>query len=249
MIKALLLDLDDTLLGNNTQTFMERYFALLGEYARPVFDQAVFLPALIRSTQATISNIDPALTNAEVFWANFEELTGGRRTDLEPFFRRFYETEFPRLRSSVAVRPAAAELIQAAQRRGLAVVIATNPLFPFTAIEQRLEWAGIPVTLYPYALVTAYENMHATKPQPDYYREILDLIGRTPEEALMAGDDWKNDIAPATKAGLHTYWITNGETSPPDPAMIRGQGTLDELARIVIDGDLNQLVDPRSPEF
>jgi FMN phosphatase YigB (HAD superfamily) len=242
MIKALLLDLDDTLLGNNTSAFMEHYFALLDEYTRPVFDQADFLPALLRSTQATIVNTDPALTNAEVFWANFEALMGGRRNDLEPFFRRFYETEFPRLRSSIEIRPAAAELIQAAHQQNLAIVIATNPLFPLTAIEQRLEWAGIPITRYPYALVTAYENMHATKPQPAYYCEILDLIGRSPEEALMAGDDWKNDIAPAAAAGLHAYWITDGQTQPPDPALICGQGTLDELTRIVVDDGLGQLI-------
>jgi FMN phosphatase YigB (HAD superfamily) len=247
MIKALLLDLDDTLLGNNTQTFMEHYFALLDEYARPVFDQAIFLPALIRSTQTTIINTDPALTNAEVFWANFEVLTGGRRSDLEPFFQRFYETEFPRLRSSIEVRPAAAELIQAAHHHNLAIVIATNPLFPLTAIEQRLEWAGIPVTRFPYALVTAYENMHATKPQPAYYHEILGMIGYSPCEAIMAGDDWKNDITPATQAGLHAYWITNGQAEPPDPALICGQGTLDELSQVVVNGDLNQLVTSSTP--
>ena len=87
-IQAILLDLDDTLLGNNTAEFMQRYFALLGEYARPMMDNDTFLPHLIQATQAAIRNTDPAHTNAEIFWANFEALTGGRRAELEPVLVR-----------------------------------------------------------------------------------------------------------------------------------------------------------------
>ena len=130
MIQALLLDLDDTLLGNDIDTFMKGYFALLSAYARPLFDEATFLPHLIQATQAVIADTDPRRANHEVFWQAFEGLTGGRRAELEPFFQRFYDTEFARLRPSTVARPAAAALVGAALDRGLAVVIATNPLFP-----------------------------------------------------------------------------------------------------------------------
>ncbi len=241
MLRAILFDLDDTLLGNDTESFMRRYFALLNDYAQPVMDSATFLPHLIQATQAAIRNIDPAHSNAEVFWANFEALTGGRREELEPFFSRFYEMDFARLRPGVAVRPAAARLVRAAVDRGLAVVIATNPLFPATAIEQRLAWAGVPVDEYPYALVTSYENMHAAKPQPAYYREILAAIGCPPEMAIMVGDDWQNDIAPAAEVGLYTYWIAPADAEPPDPALVDGQGSLDVFAELVAGGWLEKL--------
>lgn len=244
MIQALLLDLDDTLLGNDLDTFMKGYFALLGDYARPVFDEAAFLPHLIQATQAMIADTDPQLTNDQVFWRAFEGLTGGRRTDLEPFFLRFYDTEFTRLRPSTVARPAAAALVRAALDRGLAVVIATNPLFPRVAIEQRLEWAGIAVADHPYALVTSYENMHAAKPQPAYYREILSLVGQPPARALMVGDDWRNDIAPAAAAGLHTYWIAAPDAAPPNTAFISGQGALDDLLARVAGGWLAQVGGP-----
>ena len=224
-IQAILLDLDDTLLGNNTAEFMQRYFALLGEYARPMMDNDTFLPHLIQATQAAIRNTDPAHTNAEIFWANFETLTA-------------------RLRPATQVRPAAAHLVRAAFDRGLAVVIATNPLFPATAIEQRLAWAGVPVNEYPYALVTTYENMHAAKPQPAYYREILAAIDCPPARALMVGDDWKNDIAPAAAVGLYTYWIAPVDTVPPDAALLNGQGSLDVLAERVAGGWLERLGRP-----
>jgi FMN phosphatase YigB (HAD superfamily) len=243
-IQAVLLDLDDTLLGNNTAAFMQRYFALLGEYARPVMDNDTFLPHLIQATQAAIRNTDPAHTNAEIFWANFEALTGGRRAELEPFFRRFYDNDFANLRPATQVRPAAVHLVRAAFDRNLAVVIATNPLFPATAIEQRLAWAGVPVDEYPYALVTTYENMHAAKPQPAYYREILAAIDCPPQRALMVGDDWKNDIAPAAAVGLYTYWIAPADAAPPDPTLLNGQGSLDVLAELVAGGWLERLGRP-----
>ncbi len=241
MIEAVLFDLDDTLLGNNTAAFMKRYFALLGDYAGQVMDSATFLPHLIQATQAAIVNTDPAHSNAEIFWANFEQLTGGQRAELEPFFTRFYESEFARLRPETVTRPAAAHLVRAAFDRGLAVVIATNPLFPATAIEQRLAWAGVPVDANPYALVTTYENMHAAKPQPAYYREILAAIGCAPDQALMIGDDWRNDIAPAAEVGLFTYWIAPAGAAPPNAALLNGQGSLDVLAELVAGGWLEQL--------
>lgn len=241
MIQSLLLDLDDTLLGNNVETFMKGYFSLLSDYARPHFDEATFLPSLIQGTQAMMRNTDPALTNAQVFWQNFESLTGGTRDELEPFFMDFYDQAFLRLRATTEVRPAAADLVRMAMERGLSVVVATNPLFPPHAIEHRLEWAGLPVTEYNFALVTHYDNMHAAKPQPAYYREVLAAVGVRPENALMVGDDWKNDIAPAAEAGLYTYWIADADATPPDSTILHGQGTLDALAESVADGWLEKL--------
>lgn len=241
MIQSLLLDLDDTLLGNDVETFMKGYFSLLSTYARPHFDEETFLPPLIQSTQAMIRNTDAGLTNAQVFWQSFEALTGGRRDELEPFFMSFYDDDFLRLRSYTNVRPAAARLVDLAIERGLSVVVATNPLFPPRAIEHRLEWAGLPINEYNFALVTHYDNMHAAKPQPAYYREVLAAVGVEPENALMVGDDWKNDIAPAAEAGLHTYWIADADATPPDPTILHGQGTLDALVERVADGWLEQL--------
>jgi FMN phosphatase YigB (HAD superfamily) len=240
MIKAVLFDLDDTLLGNEVDTFMKQYFALLGDYARPYLDRQQFLACLVQSTRATIANVDPALSNADVFWATFEALTQLRRAEMEPFFVGFYEREFPRLRSATRVRPEAEPLVSRAFEAGLQVVIATNPLFPRTAIEQRLAWAGVPVDRYPYALVTTYENMHAAKPQPAYYREILDTLDVEPGEAIMVGDDWGNDIVPAAGLGLATYWVAPDGAAPPAP-LARGHGSLADLQRLLDDGWLERL--------
>jgi HAD superfamily hydrolase (TIGR01549 family) len=54
---------------------------------------------------------------------------------------------------------------------------------------------------FEYAFVPSFASVHFGKPQPEYYAELLARTGKRPAEALMVGDDWKNDIVPATLAG------------------------------------------------
>lgn len=215
MLQAILFDLDDTLLGNNMDHFLPGYFALLGEYAARYFSPEKFIEELLVCTEGMVRNIDPSQSNREVFWGLFEQRTGLNANELEAFFDRFYREQFHQLRSRTQKRPFAVKLVDYCLRHNLDVVVATNPLFPRTAIEARLAWAGLPVAQYDFALVTTYENMHAAKPQPAYYAEILDKISCVPEQALMVGNDWQNDILPAHSLGIQTYWLSlDGEPLP-----------------------------------
>jgi FMN phosphatase YigB (HAD superfamily) len=234
-IRTILLDLDDTLLGNDVQAFLPRYFALLGHHATPYLEPERSLKELVRCTRVMAVSPGGCTLLHELFWSCFQERTGLVAANIEPFFDQFYRTEFRRLASLTQVRPAAGNLLQSCFERGLKVVIATNPMFPSIAIEQRLEWAGIPVTDYAYDLVTSYDNMHATKLWPVYYIEILDKISCQPERAMMVGDDWSNDIVPAVETGMCTFWINHGE-STPDERLLSGSGTLEELHQLLLAG-------------
>ncbi len=241
MIEAILFDLDDTLLVNDSRAFMNSYFSLLSQFAEPLMEPRSFLDNVTRATRTTILNTDAALTNSDVFWAEFETLSGQRRTDLEPFFADFYTHEFSKLRTGTEQEPRAVNLVEMALADGRQVVIATNPLFPQIAIEQRLAWAGLPVDNHNFALVTTYEGMHAAKPQPAYYEEILTLIDVSPARAIMVGNDWVNDIEPAAAVGLHTFWINRNGDAPPKPALADAYGTLDDLYERVAEGWLDEL--------
>jgi HAD superfamily hydrolase (TIGR01549 family) len=242
MISAILFDLDDTLLGNNMDTFMPGYFSLIGAHAQPVMaDSEKFLRELMVCTEAAIANTDPELSNREVFWQVFQQRNGLDPAELEPFFDQFYREEFPKLQEVTVKRPAAAKLVQFAFDRGLKVVVATNPLFPRLAVEQRLAWAGVPVTDYAFDLVTTYENMHSAKPHQSYYEEILDEIDVPPARALMVGDDWEQDIEPAAALGMYTYWLPGEETAVPDPDLVDAYGPLDHLYQRFQQGWLEEL--------
>ncbi len=234
MLKAILFDLDNTLLGNSMEAFIPAYFQALTRHAAHLIPPDRLIPELLRATQAMEANDGHGLTNEETFAAVFYPALGYEPGELKPLFEQFYAQEFPKLRPLTRTLPEARPLVEWAFERGLQVAIATNPLFPRMAIEQRLEWAGVPVTEFDYALVTSYEIMHATKAHPAYYRETCARLCRQPGECLMVGDDWERDIAPAASVGIPAYWIAEpGEAPPADDVTPVGQGTLTDLWKMV----------------
>lgn len=232
MITTVLLDLDDTLLGNPTQQFIERYFAALSGY----LSESVSGP-LVRSARAIMGPGDPTLTNSERFFEALLPALTIPREEFETTVTAFYRDAFPALREVTTRRPTARRLVDALLARGYTVVVATNPFFPREAVEQRLAWAGVPVDEVPFALVTHLENMHFVKEHPAYYEETLARVGAAPGEAVMVGDDWYNDIVSAWQAGLLTYWLgtPGAEPEPSGAAQADGCGTLDDFAQAALD--------------
>jgi FMN phosphatase YigB (HAD superfamily) len=229
MLKAVLFDLDDTLLGNSMETFLPAYFQALTRYLDHLVPPERLITQLMRATEAMNANCNRHITNEEAFASIFYPAMKRDRPTLEQVFQRFYAKEFPKLRSLTQRRQEARPLVARALERELQVAVATNPLFPRVAVEQRLAWAGVSVDDFDFALVTTYENMHATKSHPAYYREVLGRLQRRPDECLMVGDSWEMDVLPASSVGLHVYWVTE-ESEPPLPDLsLAGHGTLADL--------------------
>jgi len=232
MIRALLFDLDNTLLRNDMDRFIPAYLAALSRHMAPLFAPDPFIRHLMRATEAMVADTDPWRTNMEVFDAVFFPSLGRSRQELEPLFEDFYVHHFPRLRELTRPDPAARPLVEWAFAQGYQVAVATNPLFPRTAIEQRLAWADVPVSDFPYHWITSYENMHAAKPHPAYYLEIAQRLDRLSEQCLMIGDDWLMDIRPALEIGMSAFWIAApDQPSPAEEPAPTGQGSLADFGR------------------
>jgi FMN phosphatase YigB (HAD superfamily) len=225
-IRAVLFDLDDTLLENDMNRFVKEYFRLLTPHMAHLVPPEKFVSALLHATYAMVKNGDAAVTNRQAFIDDFFPRVGWTAEEMMPLFDEFYAVQFDKLRFLTRPNPSARAAIQAAFDAGCDVVIATNPIFPETAIRQRMEWAG--VADFPFKLVTSYEVMHAAKPNSRYYSEILERISRSPDECIMVGDDWGNDIAPAMKINLQVFWVntTTDSMNALDPA---ARGTLAEF--------------------
>lgn len=241
MVKTVLFDLDNTLLGNSMDTFLPQYFGLLAEFASREVGIEDFVPHVLKASEVLANNTDPGLTNSDVFWREMVSLCGISQAQGIPAFDAFYRHEFNQLKPVTTTWPEAADLVRTCFDHDVKVVIATNPMFPRTAVEARLEWADVPVSEFPYDLVTSVENMHAAKPHEAYYREILSKINCLPHETLMVGDDWYNDIEPAASVGLFTYWIQLPGTEPPDPNLPDAYGPLAQLLTKVESGWLQRL--------
>jgi len=234
-LTTILLDLDDTLLESNMAQFIPAYLDKLAEALADFAPKERLKSLVLKATASMVANQDPDVTNEQAFRDAFFPTLGGQSEEIKGAVDRFYHLVYPSLKSYVTLRPEARFLVHHLVTSGHKVVIATNPLFPCTAIEQRMGWAGI--LGFPYTLITCQENMHSCKPSLAYYKEILRLVKAVPAETLMVGDDPKNDIVPARMLGLETWWITdlsdlNAEVSADY------QGTLAEFWSWVQQGGL-----------
>ncbi len=217
MIRAILFDLDNTLLTNSMDRFLPAYLELISAHAADHIEPAALIRDLLAATAIMEKNAGPAVSNKEAFWGEFSRLTDLDPTEMIPFFHRFYRTCFNDIQVHTERRPAARPLMEWTFRQGYAVVIATNPLFPLVAVEQRLAWAGISIEDFDYDRITTYENSHYSKPHLGYYREILAEVDCAPAQALMVGDDWERDIVPARRLGMRAYWVSSPGARSPAP--------------------------------
>lgn len=227
-MRAILFDLDGTLLDLDLDAFLRRYFVALEDAARPIFtsdqDRAAFMESLPHSIRAMMEP-HPGRTNREMFFAHMYEQAG---VDMElhwPVFETFYAEVFPTLAGTAGPAKGARRAVSTAIDLGLRVAIATNPIFPRSAIDHRLRWAG--VDDLPLTVVTAYEEMYACKPHAEYYRQTSELLGADPHDCLMVGDDRALDM-PASDIGMRTFYVGPHKDVPADFT-----GDLDDLADLL----------------
>lgn len=226
-MKAILFDLDGTLLDIDIEAFLVRYFAALGEAVREMAPHdahhATAMQGIYDATGAMMRS-HPGSTNQAVFNDEYAKVTGIDITRYAELFDNFYSAVFPTLGDGIGPHDGASEVLESARRCGLKVAIATNPIFPLAAIEHRLSWAGIDPREADF--VTSYENMYATKPRPEYYRQTCEALGVDPGDCMMVGDDRALDL-PAADIGMRTFYVGS---DPDAPADYRGDlRELDEL--------------------
>lgn len=229
MFKAILFDLDGTLLNIDMEVFLQHYFKKMAQLA-PEYglkDSQRLIGQVWKSTDVMISNRNPAISNEDAFMNDFFAAGDFPEKNTREFFDDYYDRAFPLLHSLCqghALVPGMIESIFASSKK---VVIATNPVFPVKAIQHRLDWAGI--GHFPFDLITSYEVMHFCKPHPEYYQEISDMIGVPPEQCLMVGNDREEDL-PAASIGMRTYLVEDGLIDRGSNLKPDWQGTLSQLA-------------------
>jgi FMN phosphatase YigB (HAD superfamily) len=122
-LKALLLDLDDTLIDNAMDTFIPAYFRALETFVAGMVEPGLFIQELLNATRAMDRNDGDGLSNEEVFAAAFYPALGVAREEMEPLLARFYAESFPQLEPLTGKRPAAPKIVDWAKTHGLQVVM------------------------------------------------------------------------------------------------------------------------------
>lgn len=247
--KALLIDFDNTLVLFNEDKFLASYAKLAYPYFKDLFDTSTFFQKILASTLNMLNN-DGRMTNAEVFSRDFiKDVPQLSFDECNSRFEQFYLKSFSQLGKEVTAIPQGRHLIKRVLDEGMQVVIATNPIFPEIASRHRLEWANL--ADLEITLLTHAQNMSYCKPYPEYYRQILSLLHRQPEECLMAGNDPVSDMA-ASDLGIATFLVnldqekgrlgiiskqigrSTNEKTTQSKFQIDGQGSLKELEQFIL---------------
>ena len=208
MTLTLLADLDDTLLGNDFGNFLPYYLDALGNHLKPFVEPEILIHNLMSATQKMIANNHPDRTLKQVFDAHFFPAINVEPAKLQDGIETFYEEVFPQLSKHTHPRQDAIQFIHQTLQGGYRVAIATNPLFPRVAIEERLKWAGLSPQDCAFSIIPSYETFHFAKPNPAYFAEILAQIGWPEGGILMIGDELENDIIASRQLGLPAFWIS-----------------------------------------
>ncbi len=228
MIKAVLFDMDGTLLPMDYDTFANGYFSLLAKKMQPYgYDPKELISGVWAATKAMVKN-DGKMYNCDVFWNKFIEIFPQGEAD-KKIFDSFYENEFDNARTLCDPDALIKNAVYKIKALGMRTIVATNPIFPKTAIYKRIKWACLDPDDFEY--ISTYGNSHYCKPNPKYYLEIAQKLSLKPEECIMVGNDMTEDLA-AADTGMKVFII--------DKCLINKENK--DIA-LYPHGDFNALVD------
>lgn len=203
-IKAILFDLDGTLLPMDLDEFIKAYFGTLSKKLEPLgFEPNKLFDSLWAGIKAMYSN-DGSCLNEKRFWDKFVEIYGEGIKDNIYDFEEYYKNDFDKVKDSCGFDKKAKWLIDELKKLGYRLTLATNPLFPSIATHKRTNWAGLEVG--DFEIITTYENSSFCKPNTKYYEEILNKMNVKPEECLMVGNDVNEDMV-ASKLGIKVFLL------------------------------------------
>lgn len=206
MNKAILFDMDGTLLPMDQEKFVRAYFSELSKKLAPYGYDPKQVVEVVWKCSADMVNNDGAKTNEKVFWQAFAAIFGDKVNADKPIFDEFYQKEFHNVKASCGFNPEAGKLIKDLKNMGYTLVLASNPIFPAAAQKGRINWAGVDVNDFSY--VTSYENSHFCKPNKYYYYEIAEKLGVNCEDCIMVGNDVGEDMI-AKDTGMEVFLLTD----------------------------------------
>ena len=226
-IKAVLFDLDGTLLPMDFDEYLKDYFVRMAtKMAANGYDDKLLMKGIYAGMHAMVNN-DGSCTNEQALWNEMVNVFGEKVKEDAPLFDEYYRVEFQEVKNVCGFNPKAAETVRAIKDMGYRVILATNPMYPSIATESRIHWAGL--ELEDFEHFTTYEHYSSCKPNIRYYEEVLEKMGLAPEECLMVGNDVEEDMVAET-LGMKVFLLPADIINKYNKDISRyPQGDLDDL--------------------
>ena len=189
-MKNVLFDLDGTILPMDVEEFTQKYIGgIIQTMNNNKRNGKEIAKAVFAGVSAMIKS-DGTLTNEELFWNVFKQITNISKEDIEDEFMFFYENMFDDIDSGIR-NENMVEAVSLLKQKGYKLYLTTNPLFPAIATYKRVKWAGLNTD--DFELITTFENSHFCKPNIQYYQEVINKCHLDIHECLMVGNDVLED--------------------------------------------------------
>ena len=206
MLKYILFDLDGTLLPMDQDEFVNYYFKTLCHTLKNTYPDSKELAKNIWIGTNNMLNNNGSITNEKCFWNKLKEIYGENIMDNKYLFDNYYENEFNLVKKTIKITDNSKKCVDILIQKGYKLILATNPLFPLSAVKNRLKWVGLDSNMFSY--ITSYENSTYTKTNKNYFKEILNKLEINANDCLMVGNDATEDLK-ANGVGINTYLITD----------------------------------------
>ncbi len=230
MKKLIMTDLDCTLLPMDQELYIKRYFAEIAKlFTEHGYDGKTLAKATMQASYMMLKN-NGSMTNAQAFEIGFRAIMGEDAQKAIDIFDDVYGERYNSIKDTSSVNPFAKDIVALMREKGEYIVVATQPMFPKKAVQKRLSWTNLSDDMFDY--VTVYDESTYCKPNPLYYKEIMDKFSATPENTVMIGNDVNEDIMPCKELGVDTFLVMDGliNTHNHDITDIKKGDYLDLLA-------------------
>ena len=205
MLKAVFFDLDGTLLPFDEDEFLKTYIGLISIFIKQFdYDKDLFVKTLFDGLKEMYKN-DGSKSNDDVFWDTFARNFGEEELVNRPKFDIFYETDFLKVKAICKDNPLAKPIVDFCNENNLITVLATNPIIPGRGTIHRMSFVGLKESDFDY--ITLMESFGFTKPNPQFFLELLKKFDLKPEEVIMFGNNEVEDALCAESVGIKTYLI------------------------------------------
>jgi putative hydrolase of the HAD superfamily len=128
----------------------------------------------------------------------------------------------------ITLIPGAIDTLVHFKNTGAAMALITNGASDFQRQKiDRFELAQY----FEYILVEG--EFGAGKPDISVFTHVLGILGASPENAWMVGDDLKRDILGANEAGIFSIWVDPQNKGLPDNASIKPDRIITTISELV----------------
>lgn len=229
--KAVLFDLDGTLLPMDNDIFTKGYFTELAKKLSPLgIAPEELVSAVWAGTKAMVKNKGQK-PNCEIFWETFSVITEMDSTDFRRESDNFYSNEFANVKKYTGENLLAVDAVRTIREKGIKVICASNPIFPLNGQIMRLSWIGLNADDFDY--ISSYESESFCKPDPEYYKALCRKAGVEPAECFFVGNDEEEDMYAAESIGIDCYLINDWKIPSKKNPWKGRSGTFEEFYKLL----------------